>query len=127
MKRGDKPFTIIWMRTFRGSRRWAGWTRPAKACCCLTNDSKWAARILAPETHLQKTYHVQIAALAGDALLDALRRGVRKAGDLLRVARASLLRQGERNSWLEIVLEEGKNRHIRRMLKALDVDVLRLV
>jgi len=93
----------------------------------LTNDSKWAARILAPETHLQKTYHVQIAALAGDALLDALRRGVRKAGDLLRVARASLLRQGERNSWLEIVLEEGKNRHIRRMLKALDVDVLRLV
>lgn len=93
----------------------------------LTNDSEWAARILAPQTHLQKTYHVQIAALAGDALLEALRRGVREGGDLLRVARASLLRHGERNSWLEIVLEEGKNRHIRRMLKALGVDVLRLM
>jgi 23S rRNA pseudouridine2605 synthase len=38
-----------------------------------------------------------------------------------------LLRHGARNSWLEIVLDEGKNRHIRRMLEALDVNVLRLI
>ena len=38
-----------------------------------------------------------------------------------------LLRYGRRNSWLEIVLDEGKNRHIRRMLDALDVSVLRLM
>jgi 23S rRNA pseudouridine2605 synthase len=93
----------------------------------LTNDSEWAARILAPETHLEKTYHVQIAAVADEPLLEALRRGVREGGDFLRVSRASFLREGQRNSWLEIVLKEGKNRHIRRMLKALGVDVLRLV
>ncbi|HEU5337119.1 MAG TPA: pseudouridine synthase, partial [Terriglobales bacterium] len=35
----------------------------------LTNDSEWAARIAAPETHLDKTYHVQIGAIADAVLL----------------------------------------------------------
>ena len=93
----------------------------------LTNDSEWAARVLAPETHLEKTYHVQIAAVADEALLEGLRRGVREGGEFLGVTRASILRQGQRNSWLEMVLGEGKNRQIRRMLEALGVQVLRLV
>jgi 23S rRNA pseudouridine2605 synthase len=94
----------------------------------LTNDSEWAARITAPETHLEKTYHVQIGAIAEDALLEVLRKGFRTAdGDFLRVKRAGILRQGERNSWLEIVLDEGKNRHIRRMLEHENIEALRLV
>jgi len=99
----------------------------------LTNDSEWAARITAPETHLEKTYHVQIGKIADGALLQTLKNGVRarsgetKGADLLRVKKASLLRQGEHNSWLEIILDEGKNRHIRRMLETLGIEVLRLV
>ena len=41
--------------------------------------------------------------------------------------RADILREGGRNSWLEIVLDEGKNRHIRRMLEHLEIEVLRLI
>jgi len=94
----------------------------------LTNDSDWAARIAAPETHLEKTYHVQIDTLADENLIASLTRGVRgKDGDQLRARQARLLRSGEKNCWLEIVLDEGKNRQIRRMLAALGVDVLRLV
>jgi 23S rRNA pseudouridine2605 synthase len=94
----------------------------------LTNDSEWAARITAPETHLDKTYHVQIGKIADAALLAALKNAVQtKDGELLRAKSASLLRQGERNSWLEIILDEGKNRHIRRMLESLGVEVLRLI
>lgn len=94
----------------------------------LTNDSEWAARVTAPETHLDKTYHVQIGKIANAALLEALKNGVRtKEGDTLGVKDASLLRQGERNSWLEIILDEGKNRHIRRMLETFGIEVLRLI
>lgn len=93
----------------------------------LTNDSEWAARVTAPETHLDKTYHVQIGCIAAEALLSTLPRGIRSDGDLLRAKRACILRHGDRNSWLEIILDEGKNRHIRRMMEALDIEVLRLV
>ena len=82
----------------------------------LTNDFDWAARISDPNTHVEKTYHVQVGALAGNELESALTRGVRTAdGELLRVKQARVLRTGERNAWMEIVLDEGKNRQIRRM------------
>ena len=93
----------------------------------LTNDSEWAARVLDPAGHIGKTYHVQIAAFANEGLLHSLRSGVRVANDFLRVTRVTELRRGERNSWLEIVLHEGKNRQIRRMLEASGVEVLRVV
>jgi 23S rRNA pseudouridine2605 synthase len=93
----------------------------------LTNDSEWAARITSPESHLDKIYHVQIAAVADDPLLDALQCGVENRGQVLHATRASLLRTGEKNSWIEIVLDEGKNRQIRRMFESLGIEVLRLV
>jgi 23S rRNA pseudouridine2605 synthase len=93
----------------------------------LTNDSAWSARIASPETHIPKTYHVQINAVADQSHLDRLNRGIRSAGDLLVAKNATILRRGKRNSWLEIVLDEGKNRHIRRMLSELGIEVLRLV
>jgi len=94
----------------------------------LTNDSDWGAKITAPESHLDKTYHVQIGASANDALLDGLRKGIRaESGEWLRVKRAGVLRAGERNCWLEIHLDEGKNRQIRRLLEHFGIEVLRLV
>jgi 23S rRNA pseudouridine2605 synthase len=94
----------------------------------LTNDSEWAARITSPETHLDKTYHVQIGAIADEVLLQKLREGIRASGgEFLRLKSIRLLRRGEHNSWLEIVLDEGKNRQIRRMLEPLNIEVLRLV
>jgi len=94
----------------------------------LTNDSEWGARVAAPETHLEKTYHVQVGIVADDKLTQAMLAGIRtEEGDVLRALRVRRLRAGEKNCWLEIVLDEGKNRQIRRMLKELGVEVLRLV
>jgi 23S rRNA pseudouridine2605 synthase len=93
----------------------------------LTNDSEWGARIAAPETHLQKTYHVQIDRAADDALLDSFTRGIREGNELLRARQIRRLRSGQKNCWLEIVLDEGRNRQIRRMLSAFEIEVLRLV
>jgi 23S rRNA pseudouridine2605 synthase len=111
-----------------------GWLAPvgrldkaSEGLLLLTNDSAWAARVLDPAGHVAKTYHVQIAALADEPLLETIRLGVRDRGDFLRVQRVRELRRGERHSWLEIILREGKNRQIRRILEKLGVEVLRLV
>src|SRR5580704_11529150 len=94
----------------------------------LTNDSEWAARALAPETHLDKIYHVQIGAVASAALIESITKGVRIGGrSLLRAKSVQILRGGAKNTWLEIVLDEGKNRQIRRMLSQLGINVLRLL
>jgi 23S rRNA pseudouridine2605 synthase len=94
----------------------------------LTNDSEWGARIAAPETHLEKTYHVQVGTVADEEFVRALVRGVKtKDGEVLRAKQARRLRSGYKNCWLEIVLDEGKNRQIRRMIEASGIEVLRLV
>jgi 23S rRNA pseudouridine2605 synthase len=93
----------------------------------MTNDSEWAAWITAPESHVEKTYHVRIAAKAEEELLQKIMAGVESEGELLRVKRVSVLRHGGRNSWLEVVLDEGKNRQIRRIMEALEIEVLRLI
>ena len=95
----------------------------------FTNDTQWANGITAPDSHVRKTYHVQIDRVPDDALLSALRDGVAGSDDgpLLAAARIDTLRTGARHGWLLIELDEGRNRHIRRMLEALDVQVMRLV
>lgn len=94
----------------------------------FTNDTQWANAVTAPESHVRKTYHVQIDRVPDEALVAALRGGVHDAeGERLSAVRVEVLRSGERHGWLVIDLDEGRNRQIRRMLEAHGVDVLRLV
>lgn len=96
----------------------------------LTNDTKWSARLLDPTSHVDKTYHVQIGSLADESTVARVSAGVTEpdTGERFTVKHASLLRVGSRSSsWLVIVLDEGKNRHIRRLLGVLDLEVRRLV
>lgn len=94
----------------------------------FSNDSAWAQRLLDPASHLAKVYHVQINRVADGALLKTLAAGVLLEDQgHLQVSAVRQLRGGQRHSWLEIVLHEGRNRHIRRLLEALDIRVLRLV
>lgn len=94
----------------------------------FTNDSEWAAGITEPESHVEKTYHVQMGVVADAGMLERLQHGVELPdGEVLKAKRVALVREGEKNSWIEIVLEQGKNRQIRRMLDGVGVEVLRLV
>ena len=111
---------------------WAGpvgrLDKASEGLLLLTNDSEWAARISDPHTHMDKTYHVQVSALAVEGLEAALTSGMRIAsGEILRAKQARVLRAGGRNTWLEVVLDEGKNRQIRRMFEHLGIAVLRIV
>ena len=93
----------------------------------FANDPQWAARITDPQTGPAKTYRVQIDRIPDDDLLAALCQGVEDGGERLSAVSATLLRQGEKNAWLEIVLDEGRNRQIRRLLEAFDIATLRLI
>ncbi len=93
----------------------------------LSNDPQWAARITDPRHAILKRYHVQIDRPASDALMDRLVAGVLDEGENLRAVEARAVRTGQRNSWIEITLDEGRNRHIRRLLQHFDVRVLRLI
>ncbi len=71
---------------------------------------------------------MQVDRLVDDGFLQRMTEGVNtEEGDFLKARKASLLRKGKKNCWLEVVLDEGKNRHLRRLLSALGVNVLRLV
>jgi len=102
--------------------------RASEGLLLFTNDSRWAARILDPASRLDKVYHVQVDGLVNESLLGRMSSGLTAPeGDFLRAKKARVLRSGKRTCWLEIVLDEGRNRHIRRLLAMLDIEVLRLV
>jgi 23S rRNA pseudouridine2605 synthase len=94
----------------------------------FTNDTGWAAHITDPEIGLEKVYHLQVDRIADAELVARMERGADAGdGEFLRAKRVKILRSGSRNSWLEVVLTEGKNRHLRRLLAALGIETLRLV
>ena len=93
----------------------------------FSNDPAWAASITDPDTGPSKTYHVQVDRIPDASTLQSLVAGRTVDGEHLAAARATLLRHGERNAWLEIVLDEGRNRHIRRLLETHGIGVSRLV
>ena len=92
----------------------------------FSNDPAWAARVTGPGGP-DKRYHVQVEGIPDAGDLQALTLGVDIDGQSWRAKSATLLRQGEKNAWLDIVLDEGRNRQIRRLLQARGYGVLRLL
>jgi 23S rRNA pseudouridine2605 synthase len=96
----------------------------------LTNDSRWAARLLDPESHVDKVYHVQVRGADLPTVMERVADGIveHATGELLEVKSISLLRTGSRSgAWFEVTLDEGKNRQLRRIFAEVGVEVLRLV
>ena len=113
-----------------------GWLAPvgrldqaSEGLLLFCNDPAWAAHITAPDTGPDKTYHVQIDTIPDAALLRRLEQGVSAvdSNERLSAKSVSLLRYGARNAWIEVVLDEGRNRQIRRLLAAVEIGVLRLI
>lgn len=96
----------------------------------LTNDSRWGSALTDPASHVDKTYHVQVRGPDLDSIIARASDGVVEAGtgENLSIKHIALLRIGSRNTaWFEVVIDEGKNRHLRRAFAALGVEVQRLV
>ena len=111
--------------------------RDSSGLLVLTNDHRLGERLTSPEHHVPKTYHARVRGVPDAEALRALREGLAlDDGTLTRPARVRVLGtprvvpgsgRDEASTWLEIVLTEGKNRQVRRMVAAVGHDVLDLV
>jgi 23S rRNA pseudouridine2605 synthase len=94
----------------------------------LTDDGELTFRLTHARYGIEKEYHVLVscASAVDDELLQQLRRGVNLEDGLARAVRANLLRQADGGAWVRVVLTEGRQRQVRRMLAAIDCHVQRL-
>ncbi|HEY1066231.1 MAG TPA: pseudouridine synthase, partial [Pirellulales bacterium] len=92
----------------------------------VTNDGELAQRLMHPKFGVEKTYKVQIAGVPERELLQSLLDGVRLAEGLARAQSVKLLSTQRNSAWLEIVLTEGRNREIRRILAKVGHKVMNL-
>jgi 23S rRNA pseudouridine2605 synthase len=92
----------------------------------LTNDGDLAFQLMHPRFGVAKTYLVQVAGRPSHEDLQQLLKGVWLSDGHVRARSVKKLKQQGESTWLKIVLSEGKNREIRRMLARLKHKVMRL-
>jgi 23S rRNA pseudouridine2605 synthase len=93
----------------------------------VTNDGEMAQALLKPRNAVPKVYAVKMRGFLDEAPLQQLRSGVvLDDGHRTRPAEVFVLREEERNTWLQMTLTEGKNRQIRRMGEAIGHPVQRI-
>ncbi len=108
----------------------------------LSDEAKWNARLLAPDNHVEKAYHVLVERLPSPQALESLEKGVLLDGKMTLPAKATLLdpqpiiaprippvrvRKSVQDWWIELKIREGKNRQVRRMTAAVGHPTIRLM
>lgn len=92
----------------------------------LTNDGDLAHRLMHPRFGVEKTYLALVAGAPSPEDLQQLLKGVWLSDGHVKARHVKRLKPQGTGTWLRIVLSEGKNREIRRMLARLGHKVLRL-
>ncbi len=98
----------------------------AEGLLLLTNDGDLAHLLSHPRFSIPKTYLVKVAGVPEEKKLIRLRRGVMLEDGEARAVSCSLIRQKEKNSWVRVVVTEGRNHLVKRMFSAIGHTVLKL-
>jgi 23S rRNA pseudouridine2605 synthase len=92
----------------------------------LTNDGAWANSLAHPRHEVDKEYLVRVQGRVTAAQTEELSAGVRMEDGMSAPAQVRIARESDNNTWLSIVIHEGKYRQIRRMCEAVGLSVVRL-
>jgi len=93
--------------------------RNSEGLILLTNDGELAQRLTHPKFGVKKIYRVTVAGKVDGETMRQMRKGIYIAEGFVRVEGARLLKTRSRSTEMEIVLREGKNREIRRIMARL--------
>jgi 23S rRNA pseudouridine2605 synthase len=93
--------------------------RMSEGLILVTNDGELANLLAHPRYGVEKRYLVQVAGVPTPETVDKLRKGIQLAEGTARAQQVHLKSQHKQSAVLEMVLDEGKNREIRRMLAQL--------
>ncbi len=100
--------------------------RISEGALILTNDGEFANAMMHPSKHVAKTYRVTVRPEITNEKVDILSTGIELDGRMTAPCEVHVLQKEEGRSVIEIVLHEGRNRQIRRMCEAVDLEVARL-
>lgn len=92
----------------------------------VTSDGQLANALMHPSFGVEKEYAVKLRDPLDDKQLARLRRGVVEEGERLTLRSIASLPSRSQHAWYSVVLGEGKNHHIRRMMAVVPAQVLRL-
>jgi len=98
----------------------------AEGLLLLTNDGDLAHLLSHPRFSVPKTYLVKVTGVPEEKKLIRLKRGVAFEDGEAKAVSCSLIRQKEKNSWVRVVVTEGRNHLVKRMFSAIGHPVLKL-
>jgi pseudouridine synthase len=98
----------------------------AEGLLLLTNDGDLANVLTHPRYSIPRTYLVKVGGVPDEKRLAKLIKGVMLEDGKARVTSVQMLRQKEKNSWIQVVVTEGRNRLVKRMFSAIGHSVLKL-
>lgn len=100
--------------------------RVSEGALIMTNDGEFANLMMHPSHHVPKTYRVTVRPAVTAQQVEQLEDGIELDGRMTLPAQVHVISKEEGRAVLEIVLYEGRNRQIRRMCEALELEVARL-
>eukprot|EP01132_Coremiostelium_polycephalum_P003748 gene3748-4667_t len=93
----------------------------------LTNDGELARHLSLPSNNFQRTYRVRLFGKVTQEMMRALTKGIIIDNIKYKPIELSVESETESNSWVKVVLKEGKNREVRKIFEHFNVKVLRLI
>jgi pseudouridine synthase len=98
----------------------------AEGLLLLSNDGDLTYHLSHPRFSIRRTYLVKVRGVPDEKKLTRLKRGIMLEDGKAKVVSSYVLQQGEKNSWVRVVVSEGRNRLVKRMFSAIGHPVLKL-